>query len=162
MRIGIISDTHNQLDRTQRAVELLQSQGAEALIHCGDLATPDILAACAVLPLYFVFGNHDADMVPALQNAAKQHGAVCLGWGGVVELGGKRVGVVHGHLTTDLQKVFDAKPDYLLTGHSHLTTDFREGSVRRVNPGALDRSENYSVAMLDLETDTLQFFPLLR
>ena len=65
MLLGILSDTHDRLDRTRAAVELLLAEGAEALIHCGDLTVPEIVPICAVLPCYFVFGNNDADDIPA-------------------------------------------------------------------------------------------------
>ncbi len=65
MHLGILSDTHDQLDRTRRAVELLRAEGAEALAHCGDLTRPEMVAMCAVLPCYFTFGNHDADHIPS-------------------------------------------------------------------------------------------------
>jgi putative phosphoesterase len=74
MRLGILSDTHDELARTRMAVQLLRDEGAEAMIHCGDLATPPIVTACAVLPCWFVFGNHDADNVPALRQAAADSG----------------------------------------------------------------------------------------
>src|SRR5262245_59197888 len=101
MILGIISDTHDKKKRTKLAVEMLQDAGAEALIHCGDFVEGRILEACAVLPLWFVFGNNDVDNVHELKDAAEESGAVCLGWGGVVELGGKRIGVTHGHLTSE-------------------------------------------------------------
>ena len=66
MLLGILSDTHDQVATTRKAVELLRAEGAVALIHCGDLAGPEIVAICSVLPLWFVFGNWDADKVPAL------------------------------------------------------------------------------------------------
>jgi putative phosphoesterase len=157
MRLGILSDTHDEWTRTRAAVDLLRAEGAEVLIHCGDLASPAILTLCAVLPCYFVFGNHDADSVPALQRAALESGAVCLGWGGVVELAGKRVGLVHGHLTTDVRRVLGAQPDYLLSGHSHNSSDSQIGPVRRINPGALHRADAFTVAMLDLVADALRF-----
>ena len=43
MRIGILSDTHDQIARTTRAVVLLRAEGAEALVHCGDLTGPEIV-----------------------------------------------------------------------------------------------------------------------
>lgn len=162
MRIGILSDTHDQLDRTLAAVEILRTAGADVLVHCGDLIETPIVAACATLPLYFVFGNNDCDMVPFLRQAAIDAGATCLGWGGSFELAGKRVGVVHGHLTSDLRRVLNDHPDYLLSGHSHLAHDIREGSVRKINPGALYRAREFSVALLDLKTDVLQFLPVPR
>ena len=72
MRLGILADTHDELSRTRTAVQMLRASGAEALIHCGDLASPPIVAACAVLPCWFVFGNHDSDWVPALQQAVRE------------------------------------------------------------------------------------------
>ncbi|QDT24758.1 phosphodiesterase [Gimesia panareensis] len=162
MKIGILSDSHNHLERTERAVALLQDAGAEVLFHCGDLATPEIVAACAVLPFYFTFGNHDCDSVPLLEQAAKAQGAHCLQWGGEVKLASKRIALVHGHITRDLKTLLAAEPDYLLTGHSHQTHDFREGSTRRINPGALFRAKAFTVATLDLTTDDLQWIEVPR
>src|SRR5262245_56587090 len=141
MRLGILADTHDELARTRFVVRMLRDAGAEALVHCGDLASPPIVAALAVLPCWFVFGNHDADSVPALQKAAAEFGPVCLGWGGVIELAGKRVGVAHGHMTTDVRRVLAERPDFLLFGHSHFPSDQLVGLVRRINPGALHRAD---------------------
>jgi uncharacterized protein len=157
MLLGILSDTHDRLARTRVAIDLLRNEGAEALVHCGDFIGPEILLACSVLPLYFVFGNNDADMTPRLERKAAEVHAVCLGWGGVVELASKRVGVTHGHMSYDLRSVRANLPDYILSGHSHIAHDQREGSIRRINPGALHRAATYSVALLNLETDELRF-----
>ena len=162
MRVGILSDTHDKLERTQRAVELLHSSGAEVLIHCGDFTTPEIVTACAVLPLYFVFGNNDVGSTAELQQAATSHRAICLGWGDVIELDGKRLGVVHGHRLKDYTRVLNANLDYLLLGHSHEMQDSREGSLRSINPGALHRASIFSVALLDLATDALEFHEVSR
>lgn len=87
-------------------------------------------------------------------------GAVCLGWGGEVVLAGRRVRVVHGHLHTDVRRLLATRPDYLLSGHSHIPGDRRDGPTRRINPGALDRADEYTVALLDLTTDELRFLTL--
>jgi putative phosphoesterase len=152
MRLGILADTHDEVARTRRAVELLRAGGAEALVHCGDLNSPAIVALLAGMPAWFVLGNHDSDAVPHLQRAAAENGVVCLGWGGAVELAGKRVGVAHGHMTTDVRRVLALRPDYLLSGHSHLASDRTENGVRRINPGALHRADEYTVALLDVES----------
>lgn len=156
MRLGILSDTHDELARTERAVGMLRDAGADALVHCGDLAGPPIVRALAVLPSWFVFGNHDADFVPVLRTAAAEFGPVCLGWGGVVELGGRRVGVAHGHMTTDVRQLLAARPDFLLSGHSHFPSDVVVCGVRRINPGALHRADEYTVAVLDLLSGELR------
>jgi putative phosphoesterase len=160
MRLGIISDTHDELARTQMAIELLRGEGAEALIHCGDLASPPIVAACAVLPFWFVFGNHDADSVPALEQAAVESGAVCLGWSGLVELDGRLIAVAHGHMSYDIRRALAFRPHYLLSGHSHIASDHRDGLVRRVNPGSLHEAEKFTVALLDLQDDDVRFLTI--
>ena len=50
MRIGILSDTHDQVRRTRFAVAMLVESGAEALIHCGDLTTADVVEECSGFP----------------------------------------------------------------------------------------------------------------
>jgi putative phosphoesterase len=162
MRLGILADTHDELHRTEAAVALLRSQGAEALIHCGDLFSPPIVALLAGLPTWFVLGNHDSDMVPHLESAAREFGVISLGWGGLVELAGKRIGVVHGHMTTDVRRVLAARPDYLLFGHSHIASDGVCGGVRRINPGALHRADEFTVALLDVEAGDLRFLTVSR
>lgn len=162
MLVGIISDTHDALDRTRRAVDLLAGAGAEALVHGGDFTTPAVLEACLALPLTFVYGNNDADAVPDLRAAADAGGATCLEWGGVAELGGRLVGVAHGHMTADIRRVLALRPDFLLTGHSHETHDRVENGVRRLNPGALFRAAAYTVMVLDLATDEARLLPVPR
>lgn len=160
MRLGILSDTHDELDRTCLAIQVLRDAGAEALIHCGDVTRPPIVAACAALPCWFVFGNHDADNVPDLQQAALDTGAICLGWAGEVQFDGWLVAVAHGHVSFDIRRALARRPHYLLTGHSHLASDRREGLVRRINPGALSEADQFTVAVLDLLADDLCFLTI--
>jgi putative phosphoesterase len=156
MRIGILSDTHDCLARTRQAVQMVRDEGAEALVHCGDLTGPEIVNVCSVLPCHFTFGNHDADNDPALRRAIAAAGGVCLEWGGEITLAGKRVAVVHGHLHSDLQPLLAGRPDYLFSGHSHVASDRRHGPTRRINPGALADAETFTVALLDVATDELR------
>jgi hypothetical protein len=160
MKLGILSDTHDQLERTRTAVAMLREAGAEGLIHCGDWTTPEMISVCAQLPLWFVFGNNDADEVPALEAAATQAGATCLGWSGFIELAGRRIGVAHGHMRYDMRHITSQRPDYGFFGHSHIATDVRENGIRWINPGALHRADEYTVALLDLSTDDLQWFKI--
>ena len=161
MLIGILSDTHNQVKRTAGAIQLLHAEGAEVLFHCGDLTDPDIVGICTKLPCYFVFGNNDVHRVDEIQAAINQaDGAVCLGWGGEVELARKRIAATHGHLIKEYRQLLATNPDYLFTGHSHFAADHREGVTRFINPGALHRAQEFTVALLNLENDNLKFLPV--
>ena len=161
MKIGIISDTHDQLRRTQSAVALLKEKGAAILIHCGDLTRGDIVEACSELPLYFVFGNGDFENASFLRQAGTACGATCLEWGGELEAAGRRIAVTHGHMPKQVESLLEATPDLLLTGHSHQRMDCVEGSTRRINPGALHRAREFTVVLFDTEKDELQFLPVV-
>ncbi len=156
MRIGILSDTHDRRTRTARAVEILKAEGAEALFHCGDLTTPEIVFEFAELPTYFVLGNNDFDE-QGLRHAIGAVDGVYLGFGGEVELAGKRLAMTHGDVSAEFQRLAMPGPHYLFYGHSHVRDDRREGPTRWINPGALHRATEHTVALLDLTNDVLHF-----
>jgi putative phosphoesterase len=160
MRLGILSDTHDQLTRTARAVSKLESLGAETLIHCGDLTTPDIVYVCASRPCYFVRGNNDFDEV-GIRAAIETIGSgVWLGMGGEITLAGRRIAVTHGDSPSIFRRLLQAAPDYLLFGHTHVPMDSGDAGTRQINPGALHRASTWTVALLDLETGALEFVPI--
>lgn len=152
MRIGILSDTHDQVARTRAAVATLLAAGAEALIHCGDLTTPDVVEEVVGAPAYFVFGNCDYDL-DALRLAMRRVGGTCLADGGLVELGGRRIAVSHGHSRREIDRLTAESPDYFFSGHTHLRRDERLGPTRFINPGALYRAQTFTVGLLDLASD---------
>lgn len=156
MRIGILSDTHDQVARTARAVSVLLAQGAQALVHCGDYTCPEVILECAGLPGYYVFGNNDFDRGDRCRAMAAV-GGVCLEWGGVATIGDRRIAVTHGDSSHELRRLAALAPDYLLFGHSHRRADERRGATRWVNPGALYRASEWTVAVIDLEADSLAF-----
>ena len=160
MKIGILSDTHDQVERTSLAVSSLIRAGAEALVHCGDITCRDVVLECGGLPSIYVFGNNDFDH-DELRRAILEVGGVCLGRGGTVELDGRQVAVTHGDLDREVRRLAGANPDYLLFGHTHTASDERKGATRWINPGALYRANPKSVAVLDLRTDLLEFLTIV-
>jgi putative phosphoesterase len=156
MRLGILSDTHDQLARTLRAVATLEAAGAAALVHCGDLTGPDIVHACATLPCYYVRGNNDFDEA-GLRAAVAATGGVWLGDGGEITLAGRRIAVTHGDTPSIFRRLLRAAPDYLLFGHTHARMDSGDAVARQINPGALHRAAEWTVALLDLATGELEF-----
>ena len=160
MLIGILSDTHDQVDRTKAAVALLVARGAERLIHCGDLTIPDVVHAFPDVPSYFVFGNCDYDQ-PSLREAIDHVGGTCLEGGGLITLGERRIAVTHGHLDHELDRLNALSPHYLLFGHTHRIADDQRGPTRWINPGALHRASLWSVALLDIASNHLSVLSLI-
>jgi putative phosphoesterase len=160
MRIGIISDTHDKAGRTERAIDRLQSEGVAGLIHCGDYTSPEIVHICGVIPnSYYVFGNNDFDEI-GLRIAITAVGGVCLEFGGELVLAGKRIAVTHGDIPREFRRLLAGAPDYLLYGHTHIPLNEHDGATRQINPGALHRAAQWTVAVLDVVQDQLRFLKI--
>ncbi|MDF1881774.1 YfcE family phosphodiesterase [Sulfurimonas sp. MAG313] len=65
MKIGILSDTHTKTGRAKKVIDLLIENGAQYLIHAGDICEVEVLQylAATKLPYIAVYGNNDAHMV---------------------------------------------------------------------------------------------------
>jgi putative phosphoesterase len=157
MLIGILSDTHDRYEIMGDAVRALQARGARFFIHCGDVCTPHLLDHLAGLPSAFVWGNCDWDRL-ALQRYADSIAVPCYGMMASLDLGGKQVAVLHGDDRQRMEAVLRAqKHDYLLHGHTHVRRDERVGKTRIINPGALFRAAEKTVALLDTDADVLEY-----
>jgi putative phosphoesterase len=155
--VGILSDTHDRVDAMAAAMKLLRQRGAEFFIHCGDVGSERVLDHLAGLPSAFVFGNTDWDRA-ALARYAQSIGVACHGSFADLELGGKRVAVTHGDDFKLKQRLLaEQQHDYLLQGHTHIRADERVGRTRLINPGALHRAREKTVALLDTTTDHVEF-----
>jgi hypothetical protein len=156
MILGILSDTHGQYERAARAIALLKDAGAEAFVHCGDVGGDDVFARFAGERLWFVWGNCDhpsrSELAYVRSLGLTPPEEVPL----PIELEGRRIAVFHGH-EPELDRFQPAGFDYLLHGHTHVRRDERVDGVRIINPGALHRAREYSVATLDLAADVLAF-----
>ena len=157
MLLGILSDTHDRVDAMAAAMKLLREAGAEFYVHCGDVGSERVLDHLAGVPAAFVFGNTDWDRA-ALARYAESIGVACHGSFADLDLGGKRIAVTHGDDFRLKQRLIaEQKHDYLLQGHTHVRADTRLGATRLINPGALHRAREKTVALLDTTTDTLKF-----
>ncbi|MDZ4831768.1 MAG: YfcE family phosphodiesterase [Phycisphaerae bacterium] len=143
--LGILSDSHGQHLRVRRAVQLLQEQGATHFVHLGDLGERE-LDELAGLPVRVVFGNCDDERT--LERYARSLEIEVLHPGGCFEFEGRRIGVTHGHLLDELDRLFRAQVDFLLHGHTHQRSDATVDGVRVINPGALHRATPHTAAIL--------------
>jgi len=121
MRIGVISDTHGLM----RPEALRALQGAEHILHAGDVGDPAILDALrAIAPVTAIRGNIDeggpCSHLPSTE---------------LVELGGRSIYMLH-----DVKKI-DLNPEAagiaaVVFGHSHKPfLEWRRGLLF-LNPGS--------------------------
>ncbi|MBI1337815.1 MAG: hypothetical protein GC164_12760 [Phycisphaera sp.] len=167
-RIGLLSDSHGRALTTRRAVATLIEQGAQMLLHLGDVGTSEVIdelvtadAQGQPVPARLVFGNTDWD-IQSLTRYAQSVGVTVDHPTGTLELPDDQGTLVftHGDNEQAMAKAITDKARYLCHGHSHAMLDARKGTTRIINPGALFRARVYSVALLDTQTDSLRFLQL--
>ena len=91
MRLGVVSDTHAQVEFARAAVRMLESLEVDEVLHCGDIGSEEIVPLFAPWKTHFVFGNVDYDHA-GLKRAIEQAGQTCHGSFGQLTLGGVRIG----------------------------------------------------------------------
>lgn len=134
MLIGVMSDTHLSEPGPGLATLLAGPLGeAEILLHAGDHDRPEVaeyLRYVEKRPCHAVAGNADP---LSLKNM--------LGMSKIIELGGLKVGLVHGWgapggLIDRVGGVFGEEADLVVFGHSHAPLVKTAGRTLMVNPGS--------------------------
>lgn len=166
MLIGLLSDTHGADRQTARAAEILADRKVQAVFHAGDIGSESVLIELSTvflprsIPVYAVTGNVDL-YSEHLEHFPASAGVEVTGRWCERELKGHRIGVLHGDDYRLMQQIVkQGDVDYLITGHTHVAEDRREGSIRIINPGAVYRTPSPSVAVLDLAADTVEWIGL--
>jgi uncharacterized protein len=121
MLVGIISDTHGLLrPEAERAL-----QGANLIVHAGDVGDPEILPRLkCIAPVFAVRGNVDtAPWAKELPTTT------------VVEANGASFYVLHNLQELDLRPEAD-KFDFVISGHSHQPEQLERNGVLYINPGS--------------------------
>ena len=153
MQIGILSDTHvpDLLPAVpQGALELLSKAEVTAILHAGDICRPAVLRQLEeIAPVSAVRGNRDL-LWPGNWTLPSSR---------VVEIGGVRIGLTHGHANVwpgvwgcfagnrpyraiDLWnsgrfKTMPKKLEAIVFGHTHIASiDWIDGKLL-MNPGTL-------------------------
>jgi len=160
MRIGILSDTHNDADMTRKAVEIFRQRQVDLIIHAGDIGTDDIIAMFKGIDTRFVLGNCDTDhdsIISSCRCAGLQPAARCCDF----QVAGKRFFVCHGDEHSRYSEALESKKfDYLIIGHTHEFSSRHKGSTMVINPGAVTRDDHsdflQTVAILDPETGDIE------
>lgn len=119
--VGIISDTHGLL--RPEAIEVLE--GADLIVHAGDIGKPDILHALRrIAPVFAVRGNVDGGVwARALPETE------------VVEVGSVKLYVIHDLSALDFSPE-TAGFDVVVSGHSHRSSVRSHDGVLFLNPGS--------------------------
>lgn len=131
MKLGIISDTHDRLDRIEKAGSIFNENKVGLVLHAGDFISPFALKRFAKLQtkLIGVYGNNDGDRI-MLKEVATELGFELHNSPWEFDIDGKKVVIMHEPLFIQFLSGYDL----VIYGHTH-NLDIREGKPIVVNPG---------------------------
>jgi len=154
MRIGLMADTHDRVDAVEAAIEFFNCQGVSDVLHAGDLVSPLVVPKFSKLKakLHYVWGNNEGDR-EFITIRFGEIGIMPLGEFAALELGGKRIALLHGtheHIVDSL--VRSELYDVVVRGHNH-RAEIIENRTLLVNPGEVCGylSGRKTVALMDLD-----------
>lgn len=162
MRIGVVSDTHNNLKNVAKIVELFNAAGVERIIHTGDITQAKTINVFAHLnaPMFGVFGNNDQER-DTLEPAIAEHGFEFCDPPFTPIWAGRKIIVVHDPL--EFEGHLASEHNLALHGHTHLHRLEQWGERTTIfNPGeCAGHMQGYNaigiVDLITLDTQLLRF-----
>ncbi|MEM4632162.1 MAG: metallophosphoesterase [Pyrobaculum sp.] len=159
MLVGVVSDSHDDVDSIKKAGEALKRRGVSLVIHAGDWVSPFTArflreALGEGIRVVGVWGNNEGERPYFLENA-KRFGVEILGEAGELEAAGRKVAVYHGTSPILLNAlVKSGLYDVVVYGHTHKAVIERVGKTLVVNPGELCGclTNRSTYAVLNLES----------
>ena len=161
MKIGVVSDTHNNLGNVREIVRLFNAAGVDRVVHTGDITkakTLDVLAGLDA-PLFGVYGNNDVER-ETLEASAVRHAFVFRDPPLELHWAGRHIVVVHD--PRDLRQLHDNEHHLALHGHTHMVRCERQDKTLIFNPGeCAGHMKGYNavgvVDLVTLDTALLKF-----
>ncbi len=132
MNIGIISDSHDNIDALESAVEIFNNRGVDFVIHLGDIVAPFCFDVLNKLHMDFVgvFGNNDGEWLYLEERSNNKLFKPPY----ELELDNKSFVLMHEPFGIDrLANVYD----YCLYGHLHKIDIRKTDKGYIINPGEL-------------------------
>lgn len=158
MKIGVLSDTHGEVRATQRAIRVIEQQGVDVVIHCGDVGG-EVVPLLEEHTVHFVCGNIDdpASLRAAVQAPAHQlHEPL-----GAIEIDGLRIAFLHGDDIKLLRHtIHSGHWDLVCHGHTHVFSKEKHGRTVVLNPGAVAHTSQPSMAVVDLPSLEVEQWPV--
>lgn len=135
MKIGLIADTHDNIENIEKAVEVFKESKADLVIHAGDYVSPEAIRLFRGVNLLGVFGNNDFDK-SGIRDAFIDIGGQIKGDLGEFEIDDLIFAVYHGTQQERRDLLIQSgKYDVIVCGHTHQTLTSKVGRTLVLNPG---------------------------
>jgi putative phosphoesterase len=145
LKVGIISDTHKKLGRAKKGIDLLLDEGAEYIIHAGDIVRKEVLDYLKERDVIYlaVYGNNDM----GLYQYHNEYNLVQEPY--YFKIKEIRFKLMHYpyYMTKDV--------DVIIYGHTHIFHSQIYDNTLFINPGELCARDNpkSKVALLEIKND---------
>lgn len=164
MIVAVLSDVHDNIGSLATALEAVAATQAEAMIFCGDFCAPFTLTQIGqgfAGPVYAVLGNNDGDPLSLLRNAQAVGNVTLYGQYAELELGGRRVAVIH-YPEIAHRLAQSGQFDLVCFGHNHQASIEQVGSTVLANPGeVMGRFGAPTFGLYDTQTGGFMLHPIL-
>jgi uncharacterized protein len=137
VKIAILSDSHDNIWNLEKALQAVNEQQVDVLLHCGDLVAPFIVAQIADAfqgPIHILEGNNDGDGRLQQQVASKYAHVTLHGIYAELEVGGRQIAMIH-YPEPARRIAQSGQFDLVCYGHNHLQNWEAIGDCFLVNPG---------------------------
>jgi putative phosphoesterase len=139
MLIAILSDSHDHIPNLQRAVRRANREGAEVLLHCGDLISPFMLPQLQKFAgeVHLIYGNNVGDQHLISSRCATEFANITHhGLQGEIEADSLRIAFIH-YPHTGHALALTGNYDIVCCGHNHRWNADMVNNCLLINPGDL-------------------------
>jgi putative phosphoesterase len=164
MKIGVLSDIHDNLENLKKAIETFHSQDVVEVIFCGDFCSPipaKVLASNFSGKIHCVFGNGDGDRLAIKGFATGDlRNLIIYGEYAVIEIYGRKIAVTHYPFYA---KALARNNEYdaVFYGHTHKMDVDTIGKTLCVNPGdVMGLHQSASCGVYDSNTNEIEIINL--
>ena len=151
--LGVVSDTHGQVEFTRQAVRMLSSFEVQVVLHCGDIGSTEIIPLFEALADAFRVRQLSTTTSSVCRTAIEAAGQTCHELFGSMVLAGVQIAFLHGDDTRPYceSRPSNGKWDLVCHGHTHVASQqWQVGPTLVLNPGALYRANPHSLAVVEL------------
>ena len=153
MKIGVVSDTHNNLKNIETIITLFNSQDISLVVHTGDIANAVALNKFSELKasLIGVYGNNDRTEI-GLDEISYKNGFNFQKPPKVLSIEDREIAIFHEPEPIDNFLLENRNIDIVLHGHTHRYRNETKNGVLFFNPGecAGMRQGKNAIGILDL------------
>ena len=164
MKIGILSDSHDNVWRLDEAIQHLKT--VDVVLHCGDLISPFMVHRLAKglgsIPIHTVWGNNDGDKF-MVSRVAQNYPSFTI-HGEFAELEIERFRIAMNHYPEIARGLaVSGKYDMVCYGHDHTAFEEQVGQTILLNPGeVMGMNGRSTLAFIDTEMRRVEWIEFWR